>query len=138
MPADLFARQPATPAAPQQQSAAPAGANNSSPASLVEADAPARPAGVRDTSMAAYRALQWSGKLGAQQQRITDYFLANPKMRFTRKELAHDLGMEINAVCGRVNELLAEPYNVLVEVGKKQCRITRNIVNALRLNEESK
>lgn len=89
---------------------------------------------VRDTSLSAYRALQYSGKLAAQQQKIVDYFLLNPKMRFTRMEIAKDLGIEINAATGRIAELIRPPFNVLRETDdKKHCRITGNRVNALVL-----
>lgn len=101
---------------------------------------PSRPAGVRDTSMAAYRALEWSGKLGEQEQTVVDFFLANPNPDgWTRQELSRRVEwkgkpMPINAVCGRVNALLAEPFNVLVELDtKKTCSVTANRVNALAL-----
>ena len=89
--------------------------------------------GVRDTSMAAFRALQWSGKLAAQEQLIVDLFLADPFQQRTRQEIARDLKLGINAVCGRVNALLKEPFNILQEQGKKDCTVTGNSVNALEL-----
>lgn len=90
--------------------------------------------GVRDTSMAAYRALQWSGKLAAQQMVVLALFLANPTARRTRQEIASYTGLSINAVCGRVNELMSGPFFVLVEDDeKKTCAITKNRVTALRL-----
>lgn len=90
--------------------------------------------GVRDTSMAAYRALEWSGKLADQQMTVLSLFLANPTARRTRKEVAAYAGLEINAVCGRVAELIAGPFHVLVEdAEKKVCSITKNRVTALRL-----
>jgi hypothetical protein len=89
--------------------------------------------GVRDTSLAAYRALQWSGRLAAQEQLVVSYFFQHPDRTFTRQELARDLGLGINAVCGRVNKLLQEPFVVLVEVGRKTCSVTGNNVNALGL-----
>lgn len=96
-------------------------------------------AGVRDTSMKAYRALTWSGKMGEQQRTILDVFLRDPTRTWTRQELAKETGLGINAVCGRVNELLDEPFNLLVERGRKTCAVTNNEVNAIALatNEES-
>lgn len=92
-----------------------------------------KPVGVRDTSMAAYRGLEWSGKLGKQQQIVVDFFVANPG-RWTRQEIARGTGLSINATCGRVNELLAEPFAILEEGDeKKDCSITKNRVNALAL-----
>lgn len=91
---------------------------------------------VRDTSMAAYRALKFSGKLGRQEQLVVDHFVAHPGRQFTRQELARDLRLGINAVCGRVKDLLDEPLNVLVENGKKRCEVTGNDVNALELSRQ--
>lgn len=93
--------------------------------------------GIRDTSMAAYRALKWSGKLAAQEKLIVDHFLANRGRKFTRQELARDLDLGINAVCGRVKALLDAPMELLVEREKKQCSVTGNSVNALELKEEA-
>lgn len=91
------------------------------------------PSGVRDTSIAAYRGLQWSGHLGKQQQVVVDFFVANPG-KWTRQEIAKATGLSINATCGRVNELLAEPFAILAEADeKKDCSITKNRVNAVVL-----
>lgn len=99
---------------------------------LTSAPVPPRP-GVRDTSMSAYRHLEWSGKMSKQQKIVVDFFVANPGRRFTRQELSKALGLGINAVCGRVNELLAEPMMILRENGRKKCEVTQNDVNALEL-----
>lgn len=120
------------------QSTTPAGATARPPRSL-PSDASVRPsltrpAGVRDASMQAYRQLVASGKLGAQQRRIVEHFLAHPGARFTRQELARDTGLTINATCGRVAELMAEPFGVLLERDpRKRCTVTQNEVNALEL-----
>lgn len=99
----------------------------------------ATPGGVRDTSMMAYRALQFSGRLSRQQQDVVDFLLQNPGSAFTRKEISVFLRMEINAVCGRVHELLQEPFNVLVErEEKKKCSITGNLVTCVELSREAK
>lgn len=90
--------------------------------------------GVRDTSMAAYRGLEWSGKLGKQQQVVLDFFLANRTGRWTRQEIAAGTKLSINATCGRVKELLDTPYSLLEEdEEKKDCSITKSRVNAVRL-----
>ncbi len=100
---------------------------------------PVAHAGVRDTSMAAYRALQYSGKMSRQQKQVLDFCLAHPGRNFTRQELARELGLGINVICGRVNELLREPFNLLEEkaAAKRRCSITGKDVNALSLTEES-
>lgn len=81
--------------------------------------------------MHAYRALQYSGKLADQQQRVLAVFYSLPSGKWTRKEIEQQTGIDINAVCGRVNELIK--LALLVEDGKKTCFVTTNNVNALRL-----
>lgn len=94
---------------------------------------PAGRAGVRDTSIEAYRAHRASGKMTAQQLVLVTHFEATPGLRATRQELARDLALGINVVCGRVNELLRAEPAVLVERGRKRCAVTGNDVNALEL-----
>lgn len=88
------------------------------------------PGGVRDTSMEAYSALI-GAEMSKQQRIIVDFMKAHPGACYTRQELTRDTGLTINATCGRVNELLVA--GVLVEDGRKDCTVTRNRVNALRL-----
>jgi hypothetical protein len=88
---------------------------------------------VRGTSLEAYRALRASGKLGAQQLAIVGYFIDRPGASASRQELARDLGIGINAVCGRVVELLTAAPPILAERGRKVCQVTRNDVLALEL-----
>ncbi len=60
--------------------------------------------GVRETSREAYRYAQRRGITGAQAVRIAVYLFDSPPR--TRAEIARDTGIPINAVCGRVNELV--------------------------------
>lgn len=99
----------------------------------VEPPPPPVKAGVRDTSLAAYRALEWSGKLAAQEKVVVDHFLAHQDRTFTRMELADDLGLGIQSICGRVNKLIAEPFAVLEELGRRTCQSTGNSANELAL-----
>ena len=93
---------------------------------------PAAPAsGVRDTSMAAYRSLEWSGKLSKQQRIVHDFMSANAQRDYTRQELGDALQMSINRICGRVKELV--DCGVLEEVGRRECRVTGENANVLRL-----
>jgi len=89
--------------------------------------------GVRDASMEAHRAIRGGGRMADQQRLIVEHLRARPGEKFTRQELARDLGLGINAVCGRVNELVAEPFELLLEDGRKRCSVTGNDVGALRL-----
>jgi hypothetical protein len=89
---------------------------------------------VRDTSLDAYRSLKDSGKLSAQQLAIVEHFAsARPGLRATRQELARDLEIGINAICGRVVELLTAEPPILIERGRKRCSVTGNDVTALEL-----
>lgn len=92
---------------------------------------PAR-AGVRDASMIAYRSLEWSGRMTRQQRLVMDFFAINEQRDFTRQELANALALGINAICGRVNELMRPPFVLLEELGRRRCRITGESANALR------
>lgn len=103
-----------------------------------EGPIPSGRAGVRETSLDAYRALVASGKMAAQQLVVVEFFLAHRAEQFTRQELARradagGIGLGINVVCGRVNELLRAEPPILVERGRKRCAVTGNDVNALEL-----
>lgn len=93
-------------------------------------------AGVRDTSMVAYRSMEWSGKLTRQQKKIVDFIAGSRHRDFTRQEISSGTELPINAVCGRVRELL--DAHVLEEVagGRRECRITGESANALRLAQQ--
>lgn len=89
--------------------------------------------GVRETSKRSYRALQYSGKLSQQQRKVVDSWRYNQDRTLTRQEIARITGLPINAVCGRVNELLTMEPPMLVEERQKQCPITKQMVGALEL-----
>lgn len=93
---------------------------------------PAPAAGVRDASMIAYRSLEWSGRMTRQQKLVMDFFAINPQRDYTRQELADALGLGINVICGRVNELMKEPFALLEEGDRRECRITGESAHALR------
>lgn len=99
---------------------------------------PAQPAapGVRDTSMAAYFAMRWTGKLTRQQQVLAHFLAANGQRDYTRQELANATGLAINAICGRVKELL--DLGAVEERGRRPCRITGESANALQLRRMEK
>lgn len=82
--------------------------------------------------MIAYRSLEWSGRMTRQQKLVMDFFALNPQRTYTRQELANALGLGINVVCGRVNELMREPFVLLEECGRRECRITGESANALQ------
>ena len=79
---------------------------------------------VRDTSRAAYRSIE--AELNAKQREVMLCVYArwgDAGATFTRKQLGHALGWEINRVTGRVLELIGkrylEEYGSTVESGRK-------------------
>lgn len=72
---------------------------------------------VRDTSIEAYQ----TAPLGAQQQRIYG-FLMTWDRPFTRGEIAAMTGLGVNAVCGRVFELIER--GKLVELPARKCKFS--------------
>jgi len=85
---------------------------------------------VRDTSIQAYNDLVESGKGSTQRAEVLKLIVSGRQYDYTRQELSHLLAMPINAVCGRVNELVKA--NMIIEDHKKICPHTRNEVWALR------
>jgi hypothetical protein len=98
-----------------------------------EGSLPAVAAGVRDSSMEAYRKHEARGSLTAQQRRIYELFAAHPSKTWTRSEVAEAIKMRINSCVGRVNEMLAEPFPTLEECGRRRCAVTGENVYELRL-----
>ena len=88
--------------------------------------------GVRETSRDAYRKARWSGKLTRQQEQVVAW-LRGRVGDATRQEIARGTGLGINAVCGRVNELLDPEIGALRETGKRKCRATGETANGLTL-----
>jgi len=75
---------------------------------------------MKQTSLEAYRDLCESGKGKTQRVKILGMILNHPDM--TRTELSRAMNIPINAVCGRVNELLES--NLLEEGERRPCRFT--------------
>ena len=84
--------------------------------------------GVRQTSREAYARAKVSGKLTAQQKAVMAW-LKGRIGDATRQEISKGSGIAINAVCGRVKELL--DAGEIVETGRRRCRVTGENVNAL-------
>lgn len=116
----------------QTVSKAPADANPQPRPSQAKEAALPRPAGVRDTSMRAYRSLERSGKLSRQQCDVLEAMAASGRADMTRQELSEASGIPINAVCGRVHELLEGPFPFLEELPARRCGATGNTANPVR------
>jgi len=82
--------------------------------------APAARNSVRDTSLEAYWQHIESGAAKTQQDRI--YMALRVSGGITRTELSRGMGIPINAVCGRVNELIK--LGAVRETAKRKCRVT--------------
>jgi len=82
---------------------------------------------VRDTSRLAYDALD----LNAGQFRIVAFLRDHHPKAFTRAELARASGIPINAVCGRVNELLK--LGALEELVRRGCTTSGKQAHPVRL-----
>ncbi len=82
--------------------------------------------GVRGTSVEAHRKLKASGKLTAQQEAVMAW-LRSRIGDATRQEISRGSGIAINAVCGRVKELM--DAGEIVETGRRRCRVTGETAN---------
>lgn len=106
------------------------------PVEVVEDEKPAKfvaPSGVRETSKVALREHRATGKLTAQQRCVVAWIRAHADRDWTRQELSKAVGLGINVICGRVNELLKEPHCALKETRKRECKITGETAMALEL-----
>ncbi len=74
----------------------------------------------RTTSIKALHELQASGKGGIQRARILRALLQRKDM--TRREIQRATGIDINAVCGRVRELI--DVGAARETEARRCRVT--------------
>jgi len=63
---------------------------------------------VRSTSKRAYEVLMDEGVCGDQRLSVFRSIVSSGKDGITRQEIGEDTELPINAVCGRVNELLKE------------------------------
>ena len=84
--------------------------------------------GVRQTSLEAYRELNYSGVLGKNQLIIYNTISTNPDI--TDLKIAQSLGFNINQVTGRRNELMKKG---LVESTQKVLSPTGRTVHAWKI-----
>ena len=92
--------------------------------------ATARHHDVRDTSRTAYAEQRVSGRLSHTQARIHDLLKRDPCRDFTRSEISRALGLPINVVTGRVNELIHLKH-AAIERGKRVCEVSGKVVYAV-------
>lgn len=90
---------------------------------------------VRNTSKAAYLANQESGFNSTKRAKIFNYIFENPGC--SRADIERGLlGIKINCVCGRVNELLTS--GAVIELGCKHDVETGRSVNCLYVSGSRK
>lgn len=90
----------------------------------------------RKTSEKAYQVLCDEGVDGEQRVKVFKSITSAGKDGITRQEIVEDTGLSINAVCGRVNELLKD--NRVFEDGATRTGITGRqnlIIKAMKYNE---
>lgn len=78
---------------------------------------------IRQTSMMAYQEISHDGTIGKQAYEILLFFKENYPITFSRNEISRKLDITINAVCGRINELIKAEW--LIETGKEYDPITK-------------
>lgn len=84
---------------------------------------------VSDTSIEAYVEHKETGKLGRQASTLIEKM--TPNKDYSRKELSRETGIELSAVCGRVNELLS--IGLLEELEPRKCTITGKRIHPIKL-----
>lgn len=85
---------------------------------------------VKETSWQAYQDVLRGGVAATDAQKVLqvlNYFTEGK----TRRQLSEALGMPINAICGRVNELLKA--DVIYVAGVTLCEFTRKRVEVLKV-----
>ncbi len=90
---------------------------------------------VRETSAKTYYDLEKEGRLAKQSGRVYDWVLKQNRM-VTRSEISAHTGISINAVAGRVNELVSRGF--LLETGKIKCPISNRTVYGLQAKTTEK
>ena len=87
---------------------------------------------VKQTSWAAYQDIIRGGVAETQAEQVLQTINFIP-FGISRAEISQALGMRINSVCGRVNELLAKEVIYVAEVS--ECSVTGRNVEKLKVIE---
>lgn len=83
---------------------------------------------VANTSITAYSEHKNSGKVGRQASFVLKSMEQNKD--YSRKELSKLTGIELSAICGRVNELLKT--GMLIETTNRACEITNKTIKPVK------
>ena len=84
---------------------------------------------IRDTSMLAFIGINDSGVASTQRGLI--YLAIKTGAGMTRQEICRTTGLAINAVCGRVNELVNG--GAVIESERRKCRITGRLAHPVQI-----
>lgn len=88
---------------------------------------------VKSTSWQAYQEVLRGGVAIKQSEQVLQAISYYPQDGVSRAQLARALGLSINAVCGRVNELLKA--EVIYVAGTGKCPVTGRTVELLKVVE---
>ena len=90
---------------------------------------------IAETSIRAYREIEFEGKLGAQEKAILIALHVNwvPGRDWSLQEISKLTGIAINAVAGRVNSLKNDWPRYLEECPQRKCSITGRTVTPITL-----
>ena len=88
---------------------------------------------IRQESLQAYFHSDNQPKFGRQALTIYNFYKDKYPRTFTRNEISRYLNIKINAVCGRINELIKAKW--LVEVEKRKDEFSNMNNNAIRWKE---
>lgn len=85
---------------------------------------------MRQTSIDAFYAIEFSGKSGTQKHLILNYL--RDKKQATRREIARDLGLETSTVSARVNSL-RDDYNLVIDDKTVKCPVSHKTVHLVEV-----
>jgi predicted transcriptional regulator len=82
---------------------------------------------VAETSIIAYDEHKENGKVGKQSILLLAYM--KPNVFYSRRELAYATGIDLSAVCGRINELVK--FGLVIEGAKRPCYMTKKLIQSV-------
>ena len=88
---------------------------------------------VRDTSIESYHFIVERGISGAQRRKVIAFLYG--RRPYTRAEISRESGLAINAVCGRVNELIK--LKALQEHAARPCNVSGRKAHPVSIKVEA-
>ncbi len=84
-----------------------------------------------ETSQFAYVAHKDEGNVSRQQLLLLNYLRLNRSASLSRSDLAHILGLRLQSVCGRINELKND--GLVIEDAPRRCPRSGRLVKPVRV-----